>query len=98
MKRLIPAIVAAIVLAGAAQAQTINLGPGGIGIDTRSPRDRAIDREIRREERFRERERERRAERRAERRFERRGERCRTVTTREETRRGVIRRTTRICD
>ena len=99
MTRLIPAALVAVMLAGTgAYAQSINLGPGGVTVDPRSPRERAVDREIRREERWRERER---AERRADRREwreGRRGERCRTVTTREEGPRGVVRRTTRVCD
>ena len=49
-------------------AQSVNIGPGGISVDPRTPRERAIDREIRREERWRERERyERRRDWRAER-------------------------------
>jgi hypothetical protein len=96
MKLVIPAMLAAALLsAGGAYAQSINLGPGGVEIDPRSPRDRAIDRDIRREERARERDR---WERRGDWRAERRGDGCRTVTTTEETRRGTIRRTTRVCD
>ncbi len=98
MKRFIPAILAAFLVSGSAYAQTINLGPGGVSVDPRSPRERAIDREDRREMRMRERER---AERRADRRewrAERRGRDCRTVTTRTETPRGVVRRETRVCD
>lgn len=87
MKRLITAAFAALLLTGAAHAQSINLGPGGVSVDTRSPR------EIRQEQRYRERERYERREMRAN-----RGRDCRTVTTREETRRGVVRRTTRVCD
>jgi hypothetical protein len=94
MKLIVPALLAAALLGGAAQAQSINIGPGGVGIDTRSPRDRAIDREIRREERYRERRREERRDWRA----ERRGRDCRLVTTRTETPRGVVRRETRVCD
>lgn len=96
MTRLIPAALVAVMLAGTgAYAQSINLGPGGVSVDPRSPRERAIDRDIRREERWRERER---AERRRDWRESRRGDRCRTVTTREEGPRGVVRRTTRVCD
>lgn len=96
MTRLIPAALVAVMLADTgADAQSINLGPGGVSVDPRSPRERAIDRDIRREERWRERER---AERRRDWRESRRGDRCRTVTTREEGPRGVVRRTTRVCD
>ena len=96
MTRLIPASLVAVMLAGTgAYAQSINLGPGGVSVDPRSPRERAIDRDILREERWRERER---AERRRDWRESRRGDRCRTVTTREEGPRGVVRRTTRVCD
>ena len=111
MKRIIPALVVALLASGGAYAQSLNIGPGGITVDPRSPRERAMDREIRREERDREFRREERArerdayERRRE--WERRrdwrdgrrgGERCRTITTVEETRRGPVRRTTRVCD
>lgn len=97
MKRIIPAVIAALLMTGGAYAQSINLGPGGVSIDPRSPRERAVDREIRREERWRERER---AERRVDRREwrERRGRDCRTITTTEETRRGRVTRQTRVCD
>jgi hypothetical protein len=94
MKRFIPAMLAAVLISGSAYAQSINIGPGGVGIDPRTPRERAIDREDRREMRERER---RRAERR-EFRADRRGRDCRTITTREETPRGVVRRETRVCD
>jgi hypothetical protein len=94
MKRIIPAILAAVLVGGSAYAQSINIGPGGVGIDTRSPRERAIDREERREMRMRERRRDERREWRA----ERRGRDCRLVTTRTETPRGVVRRETRVCD
>jgi hypothetical protein len=94
MKRIIPVIIAAVLASGGAYAQSIEIGPGGVGIDPRSPRERAIDREIRREERARERDRyERRAWR-----GDRRGRDCRIITTREETRRGVVHRETRVCD
>lgn len=95
MKRIIPVVVAALLSTGGAYAQSINIGPGGVSVDPRTPRERAIDRDIRREERWRERER---AERRREWRADRRGRDCRIITTREETRRGVIRRETRVCD
>lgn len=94
MKRIIPAMLAAVLISGSAYAQSINLGPGGVSIDPRSPRERAIDREERREMRMRERERAERRDWRA----ERRGRDCRTITTREETPRGVVRRETRVCD
>lgn len=90
MKLIIPAIAAALLATSGAFAQSINIGPGGVSVDTRTPRERAIDREIRREERWRERAR-----------WERSGydrDDCRTVTVREETRRGMVRRTTRVCD
>ncbi len=96
MKFIVPAIVATLLSIGSVSAQSINLGPGGVSVDPRGPRERVIDRENRRDERDRFERRERRREWRAERRGER--ERCRTVTTREETRRGTVRRTTRVCD
>ncbi|MGW9329020.1 hypothetical protein [Bosea sp. NPDC055594] len=75
-------------------AQSVSIGPGGISVDPRTQRERAIDREIRREERWRERERyERRRDWRAE-----RGRDCRTITETRETSRGEVRRTTRVCD
>lgn len=92
MKLIIPAMTALLLVSGGAYAQSINVGPGGVSVDPRTPHERAIDRDIRREERWRERDRyERRRDLRAERD-------CRTVTTREETPRGVVRRTTRVCD
>lgn len=94
MKFIIPAMAAAVLLAsGGAYAQSINVGPGGVSVDPRTPHERRMDREIRREERWRERDRERA-------RWERSNYRddCRTVTVREETSRGVVRRTTRVCD
>lgn len=94
MKRLIPALIAVTLLGGTAYAQSINIGPGGVGIDTRSPGERAVERDIRRDERARERDRQDRRDRRV----ERRGDDCRTITTREETPRGVVRRETRVCD
>jgi hypothetical protein len=89
MKRFIPVLLAAMVATGGAYAQSINIGPGGVEVDPRSPRERAIDREIRREERARERAR-----------YERIRDRrdCRTVTTIRETRRGEVRSTERVCD
>lgn len=87
MKRFALGIAAALLVSGSAYAQSINIGPGGVSVDPRSPHERRVDREIRREERRD--------------RYERaryRGERCRTVTTREETRHGMVRRTTRVCD
>lgn len=110
MKRIIAALVAVLLAGASASAQSLNIGPGGITVDPRTPRERAIDREIRREEREREIRREERArerdayerrrewERRRDWRDGRRGERCRTITTVEETRRGPVRSTTRICD
>ena len=93
MKRLVPALFAALLLSGGAYAQSINVGPGGVSVDTRSPRERAIDREIREERRDRY---ERHREREWRRAHSRRD--CRTVTTERETPRGVVRRTTRVCD
>lgn len=100
MKLFIPTLVIAGLLSGAAGAQSINIGPGGVSVDPRSPqerayqRDRAEERDIRRDERARERDREERRDRRV----ERRGDDCRTVITREETPRGLVRRETRVCD
>ncbi len=95
MKLILSTLVAGLFLGAAgSHAQSINLGPGGISVDPRSDRQRAIERDIRRDERARERERERRREERA----ERRRDDCRTVVTREETRRGVVTRETRVCD
>ncbi|PZO01637.1 MAG: hypothetical protein DCF30_06985 [Hyphomicrobiales bacterium] len=87
MKRFIPALIAATLMTGGAYAQSINIGPGGIGVDTRGPRDRVIEREVRRD-RYEDR---RRSE-------YRRRERCRTVITTEETRRGVVKTRQRVCD
>jgi hypothetical protein len=93
MKRLVPALLAALLMSGGTYAQSINVGPGGVSVDTRSPRERAIDRDIREERRDRyERHREREWRRASSRRD------CRTVTTERETPRGVVRRTTRVCD
>lgn len=102
MKRLIPIAIAAALLGGSAYAQSINLGPGGVSIDPRSDRERAIDRaerdrEIRREQRERMREREARREWREDR-YGRPGRDCRTVTRVRDTPRGEIRHTTRVCD
>ncbi|MDP3255952.1 MAG: hypothetical protein Q8S58_04080 [Bosea sp. (in: a-proteobacteria)] len=87
MKRFIPVLLATLVATGGAYAQSINIGPGGVQVDPRSPRDRAIERDIRREERERAR-------------YERIRDRrdCRTVTTIRETRRGEVRSTERVCD
>lgn len=89
MKRFIPVLFAALVTTGGAYAQSINIGPGGVQVDPRSPRDRAIERDIRREERARERDRYERV---------RSRDNCRTVTTVRETRRGEVRSTERVCD
>ncbi|CAM5214992.1 hypothetical protein ARD30_20900 [Bosea thiooxidans] len=91
MKRFVPALIAALLASGGAYAQSINIGPGGVSVDPRSPRERAIDREIRQEryERMRERE---------WRRARYRDDDCRTVISERETPRGVVRRTTRVCD
>ncbi len=87
MKFIIPALVAALLAGGGAYAQTLDLGPGGVRVDPRSPRERAIEREVRED----------REDRRWERRRARRDD-CRTVTTVRETPRGEIRRTERVCD
>ncbi|HEV2553451.1 MAG TPA: hypothetical protein VGV17_06825 [Bosea sp. (in: a-proteobacteria)] len=89
MKRFIPVLLATLVATGGAYAQSINIGPRGVEVDPRSPRDRAIERDIRREERARERAR-----------YDRTRDRrdCRTVTTIRETRRGEVRSTERVCD
>ena len=98
MKRFIPALIAATLMTGGAYAQSISVGPGGVGIDTRGPRERVIEREVRRDDGF-----ERRSDR-YDRRDDRRRveyrnrERCRTVITREETRRGVVKTRQRVCD
>ncbi|WP_129156927.1 hypothetical protein [Bosea sp. Tri-44] len=93
MKLVLTTMVAGLLLGSAGvYAQSVDIGPGGVSVDTRSPRDRAIDRDIRREDRMRERDRwERRRAYRAERD-------CRTVTQVRETPRGEVRRTTRVCD
>lgn len=95
MKFAFSTIVVGLLLGSAGvSAQSVSIGPGGIFVDPRTPRERAIDREIRREERWRERERyERRRDWRAE-----RGRDCRTITETRETPRGEVRRTTRVCD
>lgn len=101
MKRLIPALIAATLMTGGAYAQSISVGPGGIGVDTSGPRERVIEREVRRDDRDRY---DRRSDRGYDRRDDRRRveyrnrERCRTVITREETRRGVIKTRQRVCD
>jgi hypothetical protein len=98
MRLIMTALVAGVLAsASGAFAQSINIGPGGVGIDTRSPRERAMDRADRREDRMRREEWRDRRDRR-EWRAERRGRDCRTITTRQETPRGVVRRTTRVCD
>ena len=90
MKRYVPVIAIALLVSGGAYAQSINIGPGGVGIDTRTPHERAMDREMRHERYERARENEwRRARYRDD---------CRTVTTERETPRGMVRRTTRVCD
>lgn len=89
MKLFIPTLLAAMVVTSGAYAQSINIGPGGVQVDPRSPRDRAIERDIRREERARERGRYERVRGRDD---------CRTVTTVRETRRGEVRSTERVCD
>jgi hypothetical protein len=95
MKLALSTIAVGLLLGSAGlSAQSVNIGPGGISVDPRTQRERAIDREIRREERWRERERyERRRDWRAE-----RGRDCRTITETRETPRGEVRRTTRVCD
>ncbi|SIP90726.1 hypothetical protein [Bosea sp. (in: a-proteobacteria)] len=91
MKRFIPAMIAAVLISGSAYAQSINVGPGGVSVDTRSPQERVMDREMRRDRYERQREREWR-------RANSRDKRCRTITTQRETPRGVISRTERVCD
>lgn len=92
MKRFVPVIALALLASGGAYAQSINIGPGGVSVDPRTPHERAIDREMRQG----------RYEQRREREWRRanyyRGDDCRTVTTERETPRGVVRRTTRVCD
>ena len=98
MKRFMSALIAATLMTGGAYAQSISVGPGGVGVDTRGPRERVIEREVRRDDGF-----ERRSDR-YDRRDDRRRveyrnrERCRTVITREETRRGVVKTRQRVCD
>jgi hypothetical protein len=89
MKLLASTLVAGLLLGSAgAYAQSVDIGPGGVRIDPRTPSQRAMDRE----DRWRERDRwERRRAYRAERD-------CRTVTQVRETPRGEVRRTTRVCD
>ena len=89
MKLLASTLAAGLLLAGSgAFAQSVDVGPGGIRIDTRTPHQRAMDRE----DRWRERDRwERRRAYRAERD-------CRTETRIRETPRGEVRRTVRVCD
>jgi hypothetical protein len=90
MKRFIFALIGATLITGGAYAQSISVGPGGIGVDTRGPRDRVIEREVRRDG-YDRRDDRRRVE-------YRNRERCRTVITREETRRGVVKTRQRVCD
>lgn len=96
MKLVLSTLAVGLLLGSAGvNAQSLSVGPDGVTVDTRSPRERAIDREIRREERWRERDR---YERRRDWRVERRRDDCRTITETRETPRGEIRRTTRVCD
>ncbi|SFI03394.1 hypothetical protein SAMN05216304_101511 [Bosea sp. OK403] len=99
MNRFIPALVATLVMTGGAYAQSINIGPGGVGVDTRGPRERVIEREVRRDDGDGYDRRSDRGYRRDDRRRAefRDRERCRTVVTREETRRGVIKTRQRVC-
>lgn len=90
MKRFISALIGATLITSGAYAQSISVGPGGIGVDTRGPRDRVIEREVRRDG-YDRRDDRRRVE-------YRNRERCRTVITREETRRGVVKTRQRVCD
>jgi len=90
MKRFMSALIGATLITGGAYAQSISVGPGGIGVDTRGPRDRVIEREVRRDG-YDRRDDRRRVE-------YRNRERCRTVITREETRRGVVKTRQRVCD
>lgn len=93
MRLVVSTLAAGLLLAGTgAFAQSVDIGPDGVRLDTRTPRERAIDREIRREERWRERDR---WERRRAYRVERD---CRTETRIRETPRGEVRRTVRVCD
>lgn len=94
MKRFVPVMIAAVLMSGGAYAQSINIGPGGVSVDPRTPHERAMDREIRREERRDRYERAREREWRA----NYRDERCRTVIAQRETPNGVVSRSTRICD
>ncbi|WP_332694903.1 hypothetical protein [Bosea sp. (in: a-proteobacteria)] len=96
MKLVLSTLAIGLLLGSAGvSAQSLSVGPDGVTVDPRGPRERAIDRDIRREERWRERDRyERRRDWRAER---DRGD-CRTVTETRETPRGEVRRTTRVCD
>jgi len=98
MKRLIPALVVTLLASGGAYAQSINIGPGGVSVDPRTPHQRAVDREIRREDRMRERDRWERRREWERRRAWREERRCRTVTRVYDTPRGEVRRTTRVCD
>ena len=101
MKRFMSALIVATLTTGGAYAQSISVGPGGIGVDTRGPSDRIVEREVRRDDRDRY---DRRSDRGYDRRDDRRRveyrdrERCRTVITREETRRGVVKTKQRVCN
>lgn len=92
MKRFVLGLTAALLVGGSAYAQSIDIGPGGVRVDPRTPYERHVDREIRRDRYERARERE---YHRAQYRDDRR---CRTITTREENGRGTVSRTTRVCD
>lgn len=100
MKLFIPAMIAAVLLSGSAYAQSINLGPGGVSVDTRNPQERAVEREFRRDRDDRaDRDRyERRRDREYRANYRDRNDGCRTVTTQRETPRGMISRTERVCD
>lgn len=98
MKRLLPVLVTTLLATGGAHAQSIGIGPGGISVDPRTPRERAVDREIRREERMEERDRWERRREWERRRAWREERRCRTETRIFDTPRGEVRRTERVCD
>jgi hypothetical protein len=98
MKPFIPAMIAAVLLSGTAYAQSVNIGPGGVSVDPRSPQERVMDREFRRDRDERAYREERRREREYRANYRDRDDGCRTVTTQRETPRGVVSRTTRVCD
>lgn len=54
MRVLMSAAVAVLLTTAGASAQSVQIGPGGVQIDPRTPAERAIDRDIRREQRARE--------------------------------------------